>query len=51
MYQLILAHVLQQLLILMDGRTGSETVTFRATDPGGLWDGDSATFTVIGISP
>lgn len=26
--------------------TGSETITFRATDPGGLWDEDAATFTV-----
>ena len=25
---------------------GSETITFRATDPGGLWDEDAATFTV-----
>ena len=25
---------------------GSETITFRATDPGGLWDDDPATFTV-----
>lgn len=29
--------------------TGSETLTFRATDPGGLWDEDSATFTVTAI--
>jgi VCBS repeat-containing protein len=26
--------------------SGSETITFRATDPGGLWDEDAATFTV-----
>ncbi|MBW6465118.1 MAG: cadherin-like domain-containing protein [Brevefilum sp.] len=26
--------------------TGSENITFRATDPGGLWDEDTATFTV-----
>ena len=25
---------------------GFETITFRATDPGGLWDEDAATFTV-----
>jgi len=25
---------------------GSETITFRATDPGALWDEDTATFTV-----
>ncbi len=29
--------------------TGSETLTFRATDPGGLWDEDCATFTVTAI--
>ena len=28
------------------GWTGSQTITFRATDPGGLWDEDTATFTV-----
>jgi len=28
------------------GWTGSETITFRATDPGGLYDEDSVTFTV-----
>jgi hypothetical protein len=27
--------------------TGAETITFRATDPGALWDEDSATFTVL----
>ncbi len=26
---------------------GSETITFRATDPGGLWDEDTVTFTVL----
>lgn len=26
--------------------SGSETITFRATDPGGLWDEDAAIFTV-----
>jgi hypothetical protein len=26
--------------------TGSENITFRATDPGGLWDEDTAIFTV-----
>ena len=26
--------------------TGAETITFRATDPGALWDADAATFTV-----
>jgi hypothetical protein len=25
---------------------GSETITFRAMDPGGLWDEDTTTFTV-----
>ncbi len=29
---------------------GSETVTFRATDPGSLWDDDAATFTVTGVN-
>ncbi len=29
---------------------GSETVTFRATDPGSLWDDDGATFTVTGVN-
>ncbi|UCF12741.1 MAG: tandem-95 repeat protein, partial [Thermoplasmatales archaeon] len=29
---------------------GSETITFRATDPGGLWDEDSATFTVTNVN-
>ena len=29
---------------------GSETITFRATDPGGLWDEDSATFTVTAVN-
>jgi hypothetical protein len=28
------------------GWNGAETITFKATDPGGLWDEDSATFTV-----
>jgi uncharacterized repeat protein (TIGR01451 family) len=28
------------------GWTGQATITFRATDPGGLWDEDSARFTV-----
>jgi hypothetical protein len=27
--------------------TGAETITFRATDPGALWDEDGATFTVL----
>ncbi len=27
--------------------TGSETITFRVTDPDGLWDEDAATFTVL----
>ncbi len=30
---------------------GSETITFTATDPGGLSDSDGATFTVIGFTP
>ena len=29
---------------------GSETITFRATDPGALWDEDAATFTVNGVN-
>ena len=29
---------------------GSETITFRATDPGSLWDDDAATFTVTGVN-
>ena len=29
---------------------GSETITFKATDPGGLWDDDPATFTVTNIN-
>jgi hypothetical protein len=29
---------------------GSETVLFRATDPGGLWDDDAATFTVTAVN-
>jgi VCBS repeat-containing protein len=29
---------------------GAETITFRATDPGGLWDEDSATFTVTPVN-
>ena len=29
---------------------GSETITFTATDPGGLWDNDPATFTVTGVN-
>ncbi len=29
---------------------GSETITFRATDPGGLWDDDPATFTVTNVN-
>jgi len=29
---------------------GSETITFRATDPGGLWDEDPATFTVTAVN-
>ncbi len=29
---------------------GSETITFRATDPGGLWDTDPATFTVTNVN-
>ena len=29
---------------------GSETITFRATDPGSLWDDDGATFTVTGVN-
>ena len=30
--------------------TGSETITFRATDPGGLWDEDAATFSVTAVN-
>jgi uncharacterized repeat protein (TIGR01451 family) len=30
---------------------GSETITFRATDPGSLWDEDAATFTVNNVPP
>jgi len=33
------------------GWAGSETITFRATDPGGLYDTDSATFTVVDATP
>jgi len=29
---------------------GAETITFRATDPGGLWDDDPATFTVTAVN-
>ena len=29
---------------------GSETITFRAADPGGLWDEDPATFTVTNVN-
>ena len=29
---------------------GSETITFRATDPGPLWDEDAATFTVTAVN-
>jgi VCBS repeat-containing protein len=29
---------------------GSETITFRATDPGDLWDEDAATFTVTAVN-
>ena len=29
---------------------GSETITFRATDPGALWDEDAATFTVTAVN-
>ena len=29
---------------------GVETITFRATDPGGLWDDDSAVFTVTSVN-
>ncbi len=29
---------------------GSETITFTATDPGGLWDSDSAVFTVNAVN-
>jgi hypothetical protein len=29
---------------------GSEIITFRATDPGGLWDEDAATFTVTAVN-
>ncbi len=28
---------------------GVETITFKATDPGGLWDSDPATFTVTNV--
>ena len=31
--------------------TGSETITFTATDPGGLFDSDDATFTVTSNNP
>ena len=30
--------------------TGSETITFRATDPGSLYDDDAATFTVTDVA-
>lgn len=33
------------------GWVGSETITFRATDPGGLYSTDSATFTVVDGTP
>ena len=29
---------------------GSETILFRATDPGGLWDDDAGTFSVTGVN-
>ena len=29
---------------------GVETITFKATDPGGLWDDDPATFTVTAVN-
>ncbi|GEM_PF-2755499 len=29
---------------------GSETISFKATDPGGLWDSDPATFTVNAVN-
>ncbi len=29
---------------------GNETITFRATDPGSLWDEDAATFTVTALN-
>ena len=29
---------------------GRDTLTFRATDPGGLWDSDNAVFTVNGVN-
>ena len=29
---------------------GSETITFRATDPGSLYDEDAATFTVTAVN-
>ena len=29
---------------------GSDTITFRAADPGGLWDEDAVTFTVSGVN-
>jgi VCBS repeat-containing protein len=29
---------------------GSETITFKATDPGGAWDDDPATFTVTNVN-
>jgi hypothetical protein len=29
---------------------GSDTITFRATDPDGFWDEDAATFTVIAVN-
>jgi VCBS repeat-containing protein len=30
--------------------SGAETISFKATDPGSLWDNDPATFTVTGIN-
>jgi parallel beta-helix repeat protein len=29
---------------------GAETITFKVTDPGGLWDSDQATFTVANVN-
>ena len=29
---------------------GTETIVFRATDPGSLWDDDAVTFTVTGVN-
>ena len=29
---------------------GAETITFNATDPGGLWDDDAAMFTVTAVN-